>query len=95
MNIFVILDRQGRQIRLTAERWKHIATRHPELSNKIEEIKQTITTPSFQVQDRADKQLYYHHSFMKTENMYLVIAVKYLNGEGFVITVLTSKHRKR
>lgn len=59
-NIFVLRDKTGRQIRLTSDRWVHIVTRHPELGNKIEEIKQTLISPQFKVADKNDPSLWYH-----------------------------------
>lgn len=92
---FEIIDRYGRIIYMTTERWKHIVTRHPEFANQLERIKQTVLTPSFQVQDRTDQDLHYLHTFIKEEKMYLIVAVKYLNGEGFIVTTFTSKNRKK
>lgn len=93
--IFEITDASGKRIHLTAERWEHIVARHSELGNKIEEIRHTVVSPSFQVRDSTDPNLYYNHTYIKEEGFYLVVAVKYLNGEGFVITAFYSKRIKK
>ncbi len=93
--VFEIVDRKGRNIKLTAERWKHIKERHPELSNKIELIQQTMIAPSFQVQDETNPHLFYNHTYDKEVQLYLIIAIKYLNNEGFIITAFYSKYKKK
>lgn len=94
-HIFVMRDKTGRQIRLTQNRWSHIVLRHPEIGNKIEGIKQTLTFPEFKIADRLDPHLWYYHTFIKEERLFLVVSVKYLNGDGFIITAFYSKNRKR
>lgn len=93
--IFEITDQSGRKIRLTAERWEHIVARHSELGSKIEEIRHTIVNPSFQVRDGTDRNLGYNHIYIKEEGFYLIVTVKYLNGDGFVITAFYSKNKKK
>ncbi len=95
MHIFEIIDKKGRTIYLTPDRWTHIVTRHPELSNSIETIKQIVLQPLFIVEDVADIQLKYHHHFSKEMKMYLIVAVKYINTAGFIITAFYSKNRKK
>ena len=45
INNFEIKDKTGRKIHLSDERWNHIVTEHPELANKIEEIKEILLNP--------------------------------------------------
>lgn len=93
--IFEIVDRSGRKIRLTAERWEHIVDRHSELASRIEEIRQTIIAPSFQVKDNTDRNICYNHTYIKEEGFYLIVTVKYLNGDGFIITAFYSRYKKK
>lgn len=92
--IFEVIDKSGRKIRLTDQRWNHIVSRHPELSNSLEIIKETVLKPSFQVRDNLDEKLYYSHSYIKDIKFYMIVAVKYLNGEGFIITAFYSRNKK-
>lgn len=86
--IFEIIDKSGRKIYLTNERWKHIVAEHPEMQNKLEFIKETLINPhkiidhSFSI----DNLKYYYHHFKTTKYKYLRVIVKYLNGKGFIIT---------
>ena len=43
-NVFEIIDKSGRKIILTKERWRHIRKKHPEVE-EVEEIKETIGKP--------------------------------------------------
>jgi hypothetical protein len=97
--VFEITDKTGRKIHLTKERWVHItspASLHPYMANYFEEVKQTLEKPDLIVQQKFDdsKANYYKH--IKKEKAYLLVGVKYLNGEGFVITsFLTRKIMRR
>ena len=59
---------------------------HPYLSAKIEEIEQTLIKPDFITIGKADTKIYHYYKFEKIKKRYLVVSVKYLNGEGFVAT---------
>lgn len=93
--VFEVVDRYGRKIYLTSERWKHLSLHHPELTGNLEFIKQSVISPSLEVMDKIDGNLYYLHYFMKEIGFYLIVVVKYLNKEGFIITAFYSKKRKK
>ena len=42
--VLEIKDKSGRRIHLSKERWSHIQ-KHPNMSDKIEQIKETLTNP--------------------------------------------------
>ncbi len=91
-NIFVVEDKFGKKIRLTKEGWRHIALFHPTV-NDIEELKvalkyPTSVSPSIYDPDSV-KGFYLYNKVKKT---YLLVVVKYLNGEGFIIT---AHHKKK
>ena len=86
MLLFEVVDKSRRNIHLSMERWKHIAAEHPEVAD-LEEIKKTIIepdkiTPSFYDPEYVS----YYYRFIKRLKRYLMVAVKYLNGCGFIIT---------
>ena len=86
--LFIARDRHGRAIRLTHTQWKHIVE-HPEMSDQIERIKETIELPHVIHSGKRDPNIrYYFRYYKKTPatGNYLLVAVKYLNGDGFVIT---------
>ena len=84
MILFEVNDISGRQIRLTLERWKHIARKHPEIH--INEIIIVLTTPLIITLSEYDESVHYYFRFNKKHGSYLLVLVKYLNGEGFVIS---------
>lgn len=96
MNIFEIIDETGRKIHLSKERWKHIILKHPDLNNKLEEIRQVLENPDFVVPHKFDNSMRNYFRYYKTEKQYLLVSVKYLNGNGFIATTFfTTKITKR
>ena len=86
--IFNIPDGTGREIHLEKGRWKHIL-RHPHMHDQIENIKQTIKNPDTTRYFEWDKNVRYLYKEFKNRDSserYLLVSIKYLNGEGFVIT---------
>jgi len=86
---FQIRDKSGRDIYLSKERWTHINQEHPELSGYLEEIKETLKNPSKIKTFEYDENIRYYYNYYKSRQSpakYLLIIVKYLNGNGFIIT---------
>lgn len=87
--IFEIKDKSGRDIYLSKERWTHINQEHPEVSGYIEEIKETLKSPTKIKTYEYDGDIRYYYNYYKSRespSKYLLIIVKYLNGDGFIIT---------
>jgi len=84
--IFDIKDINGKRIHLSQERWVHINVDHPELSDSIELIKETLKIPTKCEAMDFDENIRYFYKHLKLNAIYLLVIVKYLNGEGFVIT---------
>lgn len=83
--IFEVIDKKGRSIRLTKKQWCHICE-HPEMVGKLENIRETITLPENIIPSPRDPQVHYFFRYLKQNRNYLLVAIKYLNGDGFVIT---------
>lgn len=86
--LFEIKDKTGRNIYLTDERYKHVK-KHPEMQNSITIIEETIKNPQKVIEYALDPDIRYyytHHKNRKSKAKYLRVIVKYLNGEGFVVT---------
>lgn len=84
--IFEVIDKSGRNIRLSKERWVHIQ-KHPEMTvGQIERIKETLTKPDKILNFEIDSTVHFYFKYYKDSREYLFISVKYLNGEGFIIT---------
>lgn len=88
--VFSTEDKNKRKIKLTTKQWKHISYRHPEMADKINEIESAIISPT--VQKQYSEEVIKYYKYLKSEKKYLMVAVKLLNSEGFIITAyLTSK----
>ena len=90
MRIFETIDKSGRKIYLTKERLLHIQ-KHPYMHNSLDKIKETLSKPN-KIIPESRKHLYFR--YYKELNQYLLIAVKYLNGEGFIITAYYVRNLK-
>ncbi len=86
-NIFEITDKTGRWIRLTKTQFKHVIG-HKGMENEVEKIKDTLLNP-LKIASHEAGELYDYYSYYKDRKKkakFLQVVVKYLNGEGFVIT---------
>jgi|SRR3989344_6833859 len=97
--IFEVNDKTGRRIRLTQERWTHITSPqnlHPYVVNYLERIKQALIQPDIIVPQKFDDTKANYYLFIKERKHYLLVAVRYLNGDGYVTTAFITPHvRKR
>ncbi|MBI2109828.1 hypothetical protein HYT58_01490 [Candidatus Woesearchaeota archaeon] len=90
--IFEVRDKTKRKIYLTEKGWKHII-KHSEMQNKLEDIKNTLINPIKITMPFQNKAQYYRHiKSIESKAKYLRVIVKYLNGEGFVITGYFVEH---
>jgi hypothetical protein len=92
VHVFVVQDKTGRSIRLTRTQWSHICER-AEMAGQIERIRETIERPMARLPSPSDTQVAYfvkRYADSPTKGNFLVVAVKYLNGDGFVITAFYS-----
>ena len=86
-NIFEISDKTGRRIRLTKTQFKHVIC-HKGMENEIEKIKDTLLNP-LRIVPHETGELYDYYRYYKDRKKkakFLQVVVKYLNGEGFIIT---------
>ena len=86
--IFEITDKNNRKIHLTKERWSHIIKKHPEVEN-YELIEETIKKPNKITNIHQDPKIHYYYKYYKhrpSYGKYLQVVVKYLNGDGFILT---------
>lgn len=86
MDVLFIAGTGSRKIRLTKERWRHITREHPEVTD-IEELKAAVQKPLTVTPSVYDPEnVAWHYRYNKEKKRYLMVAVKYLNGDGFIIT---------
>lgn len=94
-NIFEIQDKTGRKIHLSEERWKHIL-KHADVNvDNLDEIKLALTNPTPLMSQSFDQNKGNYYLYNKQKKSYLLVAVKYLNGDGFVTTAFFTKHISR
>lgn len=67
------------------ERLGHIL-KHPEMANQLEQIKDALQHPLKITNCDFDEKLAYYYKYSKENNNYLRVIVKYLNGNGYIIT---------
>jgi len=88
--IFETIDKTNRKIRLTKKQWKHIQKHpHMHLYESVERIKDTVNSPTtirYNNEDETVNYFYREYNDMDIFERYLLVSVKYLNGDGFVIT---------
>jgi phosphomannomutase len=85
-NVFEVVDKTGKKIRLTEEQWQHIKQKHSNVNNY--EIETTVRNPIKRFFDEDDD-VWLYYAYFKHKNQlskYLRVLVKFLNGEGYVIT---------
>ena len=58
---------------------------HPDV-NVVEFLSQALIAPVAIRRSKYDERVRWHYLFEKLRRMYLLVAVKYLNGSGFIIT---------
>ena len=84
----ILKDFQGRLIRLTEERLKHILE-HPEMEKMVSEIATTLRSPEKVFESLSDAQAHMYYRFYlgtKVGDKFLCVVVKVLPNDAFVIT---------
>jgi len=93
--LFEVEDVLGRKIRTTSDYWKKIKTlKHRELKYGMEEVKNTLTKPEEVRGSVTDATILLYAQKQKKYDI-LIVAVKVLNGEGFLVTVYQTKEYKK
>lgn len=93
----ILRDHQGRKIRLTDERWTHIIE-HPEMNGQRERLIETLSTPDTIIATAKDESIHTYHRFYSTTPVtqkYLIVAVKVLEDDAFVVTAFYSSRQKK
>ncbi len=91
--IFEVRDKTGRRIHLTRERLSHILE-HKGMEQYIEEIKNTLIKP-IKIIPHDNGELYDYYTYYKHRKSklnFLKVVVKFLNGEGYVLTAYFVPH---
>jgi len=85
--IFEVGSALHKRIRLTETQWQHIQKRQ-ELRNQLDHMKETLSSPDavYDVPHEATYHYYRFYSRTPVGRKHMLVIVRHLNGEGFVIT---------
>lgn len=93
--LFEITDILGRKIRTTKTYWKKIKEiKHRELHHGISDVKKTLKQPDEIQKSVTDETILLFSKEIKEYDI-LIIAVKILNGDGFLVTAYQTDDYKR
>ena len=82
--VFLVKSKDGKKIRLTNAQWKHIKFRHPEMANMFKDMEDAIRNPT--AVRRHSESIIKFYKFIKNKKEYIMVAVRILNGYGFIVT---------
>jgi hypothetical protein len=93
-----LVDIHSRKIRLTQERHDHIVNDHPEMSEQIDNLNNTLLNPDIIIKSKTDENVelfYRHYDTTPVSEKYLCVLVKVLLDDLFIITAyFTDKIKK-
>ena len=86
-DIFEVVDKTGRRVKLTKDRWTHIRENHPNVEDP-EEIIQTLQKTDRIITDERENVEYFfkYFKYKKFKSKFLKVIVRYLNNEGDVLS---------
>ena len=70
-------------------------SKHPDMAGKLEDIERALRTPLRVIPHRRDPTKRNYYSYLKPIKRYVLVAVKYLNGTGLVITSFLTRTIRR
>lgn len=88
MVVFEVISKTGKKIRLTDVQWAHMSSKHPELENQTDKTITALQEPDYVYHSPNENNFHYLKFFKQTPitEKYLLLIIKHLNGEGFIIT---------
>ena len=82
--LFTILTPLGFTVRTTQPYWALIQRKHPEVTDKEAEVQNCLRQPELVRRSKQDQAVYLFYASQFP--YYLVVVVKRLNDEGFIVT---------
>ena len=93
----LLKDYQGRDVRLTDERLRHILE-HPEMAALESALAETLRQPQYVIQSRAAPEAALSYRFYvgtKVGDKWLCVVVKYVANDAFVVTAYLTDQLKK
>jgi hypothetical protein len=93
----LLKDYQGRDVRLTEERLRHILE-HPEMADLESALEETLRQPRYVIQSRTDPKATLSYRFYvgtKVGDKWLCVVVKYAAKDAFVVTAYLTDQLKK
>jgi hypothetical protein len=91
-----VRDFDGREIRLTEERWRHISE-HPEMTLMRQAVEETLLGPEIVVQSLSDPEVRLYYRFFDESAVgpkYMCAVVKVVANDAFLITAYLTDRTK-
>ncbi|PIN90720.1 hypothetical protein COU57_02590 [Candidatus Pacearchaeota archaeon CG10_big_fil_rev_8_21_14_0_10_32_14] len=87
MIVFEVIDKNGKVVHLSDERWSHIRKYHVDVES-FEEISEILKNPDNVIADEREKVTIFYKFFKNRDqkSRFLRVVVKYLNGSGFAMS---------
>ncbi len=83
--LFEVMTPLNFSVRTTPEYWQRILEKHPELSDRLEDVKTALESPSEIRRSQQARDIFLFYSFERLERWVVAVA-KQLNDDGFLIT---------
>ncbi len=97
MILFKILSKIQKIVSLDEDRWRHILE-HPEMKNQLDRIEETVADPDEvreSVHDPSVLLFYKLYQETPVTEKYLLVIVKTVDEEGFIITAFLTDRAKK
>ena len=97
MVVFKIVSKMGKIVSLDEERWRHVLE-HPEMKTQLDRIKETAVNPDevrASVHDSSVLLFYKFYEETPVTEKYLIVVIKSLNREGFIVTAFFTDRVKK
>lgn len=82
--LFVVTTPLGFTVRTTSEYWDLLQQKHPEVTGRLHEVQQCLTSPEQVRQSKQDAAVYLFYALL--EAYHLCVVAKRLDGGGFIVT---------
>ena len=88
---FVVVSKLNRKIRINKSYWDYIVNvKHPSMRGLEEFVKNSLTEPIEVRRSRRDQSVHLHYGRFEAKLLVCTV-VKFLNGDGFVITAYLTR----